>query len=215
MKRAISGYHRDDKREWVAELSCGHGQHVRHRPPFQLREWVLDAEGRSSKIGKPLDCPLCDRAEMPEGLRLVRSSQEWDESSIPVGLTRAHRIAEGTWGRISVRRGRLRFVAHTRPELEIVLGPDSTQAIPPGIEHEVQPLGPVRFSIDFLSIHASDQEVLKTDDANDGKHGNLLRRDVKDEGSDPACWTHLLCPKCGTVLDREGAAHSCCSDISP
>ena len=37
MKRAIVGYHRDDVGDWVAELECGHAQHVRHDPPWQLR----------------------------------------------------------------------------------------------------------------------------------------------------------------------------------
>jgi hypothetical protein len=27
------GYHQDEEQNWVAELSCGHQQHVRHRPP--------------------------------------------------------------------------------------------------------------------------------------------------------------------------------------
>ena len=40
MKRATVGFHRDDEGHWVAELACGHGQHVRHDPPWQTREWV-------------------------------------------------------------------------------------------------------------------------------------------------------------------------------
>ena len=56
----IAGYHRDDAGDWVAELACGHGQHVRHRPPFQLRTWVLEEEGRRARLGTPLECPLCD-----------------------------------------------------------------------------------------------------------------------------------------------------------
>jgi hypothetical protein len=32
VKRRIVGFHRDDERHWVAELECGHGQHVRHDP---------------------------------------------------------------------------------------------------------------------------------------------------------------------------------------
>ena len=37
MKRTIEGFRHDGAGEWVAELSCLHGQHVRHRPPFQER----------------------------------------------------------------------------------------------------------------------------------------------------------------------------------
>lgn len=109
MERAITGYHRDEEGDWVAELSCGHGQHVRHRPPFQLRAWVLEADGRRERLGTPLDCPLCDRAEPTDG--------------------------EAGGG-----------CRHTT----------------------IQP--------------------------------------EPDQGGDPACWAHLLCPECGTVLDGEDDA---------
>jgi hypothetical protein len=32
MKQAIVGYHKDDDNDWVAQLHCGHFQHVRHIP---------------------------------------------------------------------------------------------------------------------------------------------------------------------------------------
>ncbi|MFL6067793.1 MAG: DUF3565 domain-containing protein [Gaiellaceae bacterium] len=60
MEHAIVGYHRDAHGDWVAELACGHQQHVRHQPPFQLRPWVVDADGRRGRLGTPLECRLCD-----------------------------------------------------------------------------------------------------------------------------------------------------------
>ena len=60
MKQPIVGYHRDDEGHWVAELACGHGQHVRHDPPWQVREWVTTREGRDSFLGFELDCRQCD-----------------------------------------------------------------------------------------------------------------------------------------------------------
>jgi hypothetical protein len=56
----IIGFHQDAESDWVAELACGHNQHVRHRPPWQVRPWVLTAEGRAARLGQPIDCPLCD-----------------------------------------------------------------------------------------------------------------------------------------------------------
>jgi tellurite methyltransferase len=179
----------------VAELSCGHGQHVRHRPPFQLREWVLDPETRALRLGTPLECPLCDRAELPDGLTPVRSSTEWDEHTMPAGLRRAHRIATGTWGRIIVRLGQLRFVMQSDPALDVVLHSGSTQAIPPEVPHEVQPLGPVRFSIDFFSVKGHNPTKSPMDRGGGGTEH------TREEGGEPACWAHLLCPDCGTVLD--------------
>jgi tellurite methyltransferase len=64
--RAIQGFHQDDEGHWVAELSCGHGQHVRHVPPFWQRPWVLTEEGRAGKLGVELPCALCDRPVVPD-----------------------------------------------------------------------------------------------------------------------------------------------------
>ena len=60
MDRRIRGFHQDAEGHWVADLECGHAQHVRHDPPWQLRPWVLKEESRLSRLGLPLDCPLCD-----------------------------------------------------------------------------------------------------------------------------------------------------------
>lgn len=65
MKRRITGYHRDEEGHWVAELDCGHNQHVRHDPPWQVREWVTTEEGRARFIGVELNCVRCDRGEPP------------------------------------------------------------------------------------------------------------------------------------------------------
>lgn len=57
--RRIVGYHQDVESHWVAELECGHGQHVRHDPPWQVREWVLSESGRRGHLGTELGCVLC------------------------------------------------------------------------------------------------------------------------------------------------------------
>jgi hypothetical protein len=55
MQQAIVGFHLDEENHWVAELACGHGQHVRHDPPWQNRPWVLTEQGRREKLGAMLD----------------------------------------------------------------------------------------------------------------------------------------------------------------
>jgi hypothetical protein len=59
MKRRIVGFHQDEENHWVADLECGHTQHVRHQPPWMLRPWVLTEEGRRSMIGHELFCVDC------------------------------------------------------------------------------------------------------------------------------------------------------------
>jgi tellurite resistance-related uncharacterized protein len=140
--RTISGFHQDEVGDWVAELSCFHSQHVRHRPPFQDRPWVLDRDQRRERIGSPIDCPLCDRAEMPEGLQLTRTGGPWDQDHIPAGLRRSHRTGEGVWGLLEVLQGRVAFRLETTPPLERVLDQGVQQPIPPTAVHEVRTIGP-------------------------------------------------------------------------
>lgn len=59
MRRLIVAFHEDPEGHWVAELECGHTQHVRHEPPWQVRTWVLTEEGRAAMIGSALDCVRC------------------------------------------------------------------------------------------------------------------------------------------------------------
>lgn len=61
MKQAIAGYHKDEEGHWVAELACGHFQHVRHNPPLVSRPWVVTEHGRQSMLGYELNCKKCDQ----------------------------------------------------------------------------------------------------------------------------------------------------------
>ena len=62
-QQPIVGYHKDEFEDWVAELQCGHFQHVRHNPPMTERPWVLTEDGRNSFLGYPLVCKKCARGE--------------------------------------------------------------------------------------------------------------------------------------------------------
>lgn len=75
MDRRITGFRQDDERHWVAELECGHGQHVRHDPPWQVREWVLAEATRREHLGTILNCVLCDSAS---GAAVAQSAAHHD-----------------------------------------------------------------------------------------------------------------------------------------
>lgn len=66
MERPIVGFHVDEENHWVAELACGHYQHVRHNPPWTERPWVLTEEGRTGMLGALLDCKKCDSGAAPD-----------------------------------------------------------------------------------------------------------------------------------------------------
>jgi hypothetical protein len=59
MRRRITGFHQDANQHWIAELECGHEQHVRHNPPWEIRPWVLTEASRGEMVGTALDCVMC------------------------------------------------------------------------------------------------------------------------------------------------------------
>ena len=63
--RKIIAFRQDDQSHWVADLDCGHTQHVRHDPPWTLRPWVLTPKGRASHLGRELTCKKCE-SKTPE-----------------------------------------------------------------------------------------------------------------------------------------------------
>lgn len=67
MQRAITDFELDDVGEWMVVLECGHRQHVRHRPPWQERPWVLSAQGREERVGSSLECRACDEVDAEGG----------------------------------------------------------------------------------------------------------------------------------------------------
>jgi hypothetical protein len=85
MQRRIVGFHQDTERDWVAELECGHGQHVRHNPPWEVRPWVLTEATRSSRLGSTLNCRLCDIP--PLSLSEPEPEGQFEDRQAPSGLS--------------------------------------------------------------------------------------------------------------------------------
>jgi tellurite resistance-related uncharacterized protein len=149
MQRPIVGYHQDQHADWVAELSCGHGQHVRHEPPFTLRPWVVTEEGRTSRLGQPLDCVRCDRLELPESFEPYRKTPVFTEQTVPSGLLSAHTTKAGVWGELEVLAGALDYVVESEPEVRTLVSEGQRQLIAPELRHRVEIAGPVAFTVQF------------------------------------------------------------------
>ncbi|MDX2168447.1 MAG: DUF3565 domain-containing protein [Deltaproteobacteria bacterium] len=148
MQRPIIGFHTDRAGDWVAELDCGHGQHVRHTPPFMERPWVTSAGGRESRIGQSLDCVRCDAAELPEHFVAYRRTAELTADTLPDGLRRGHSTRAGVWAKIQVREGRVRYCVDERGTAE-ELSPGVDGVVVPQVVHHLELLGPVRLQVEF------------------------------------------------------------------
>ena len=85
---------------------------------------------------------------LPEGLVLVRTTDELDAGSAPAGLLRAHRLAPGVWGRLRVLSGSVVFVLEGSGESRR-LGAGDRQVIEPDVAHHVEPDGAARFTIEL------------------------------------------------------------------
>ncbi|CAN5560782.1 hypothetical protein BH11MYX1_BH11MYX1_41610 [soil metagenome] len=149
MQRSIDNFHQDQVGDWVAELRCGHGQHVRHKPPFWVRPWVLTAEGRAAKLGVELPCVLCDRFELPLGYTAYKRTPDFDQHSIPNALSKDHSTKPGVWGMIHVLSGQLRYIVEAPLASERILDPGVVGIVVPEVLHRVVPVGEVRFFVEF------------------------------------------------------------------
>jgi tellurite resistance-related uncharacterized protein len=91
-------------------------------------------------------------AALPTAAQPYKRTAEFTEATVPAGLLRAHSTKAGTWGLIHVLEGRLAYRIRDprRPAAEAVLSPDAAPGVvEPTILHEVEPLGPVRFFVEF------------------------------------------------------------------
>ena len=56
----VTAYDHDAEGHWVAILACGHTRHLRHKPPWEMRPWVLTEQGRANFLGTELSCSKCE-----------------------------------------------------------------------------------------------------------------------------------------------------------
>lgn len=149
MLRAIIGFDIDSEGDPLAILSCGHPQHVRHRPPFISRPWVTTEEGRRSKLGERLNCVRCERFELPAHFVAHRKTPILTEETAQSVLDE-QKTEAGVWARIVVLEGRVRCTAET-PRVDMVLGTRGTFLVVPEASYRIQPLRGSRFFIEYLA----------------------------------------------------------------
>lgn len=87
--------------------------------------------------------------ELPANVTTYKRTPEFDESSIPKGLLKAHRTKQGVWGKIIVSEGQLEYKIN-EPEAEVViLDKNKHGVIEPTILHAVKATGKTKFYVEF------------------------------------------------------------------
>jgi tellurite resistance-related uncharacterized protein/quercetin dioxygenase-like cupin family protein len=88
--------------------------------------------------------------DIPASATSYKKTPEFTENTVPAGLQKAHQTKEGTWAKINVTEGRLRYRI-LEPELEeFLLSTEKYGVVEPTVLHEVKPEGRVRFHVEFF-----------------------------------------------------------------
>jgi tellurite resistance-related uncharacterized protein len=89
---------------------------------------------------------------LPDGAEPYKRTGTFTETTVPAALLDNHSTKHGAWGLLHVEQGRLRYVVTDprRPASERILTPETPPGvIEPTIVHRVEPLGAVRFYVEF------------------------------------------------------------------
>ncbi|HEY5008850.1 MAG TPA: DUF1971 domain-containing protein [Caulobacteraceae bacterium] len=102
---------------------------------------------------------------LPDDVKPYRRTEVFTEATVPRGLLRAHSTRAGAWALIHVLEGQLAYRIRDprRAPVELVLTPSTAPGVvEPTIQHEVQPLGAVRFYVEFHRREDASTDVGET-----------------------------------------------------
>ena len=86
---------------------------------------------------------------LPDNVTAYKKTPEFDETNVPKGSLKPHQTKDGVWGKIVVLEGQLKYTI-TEPEEEVMILSDVLPGVvEPTVLHEVEPLGKVRFYVEF------------------------------------------------------------------
>ncbi len=104
----------------------------------------------------------CNDSALPAGLELARTTDVFDNNTVPAGLLRAHRVASGIWARLVVRTGNVGFVFEDEPDEPMNIAAGENVVIPPARPHHVELEGPATFVIEFHRLPGDSAVGLET-----------------------------------------------------
>ena len=88
--------------------------------------------------------------KLPAGVRPYRRTPVFTEATMPAGLKSEHSTKAGVWGLVTVLEGRLSLVFLDTGERHL-LDPETPGVVAPERPHRAEPVGAVRFRIDFCA----------------------------------------------------------------
>jgi tellurite resistance-related uncharacterized protein len=86
---------------------------------------------------------------MPSDFVAYKRTPEFTEATVPHGLLRDHSTKVGVWAQIRVLDGTLRYYVPSLSR-QFDLTSDTPGIVMSEVVHHVEPLGPVRFYVEFF-----------------------------------------------------------------
>ncbi|MGB7415857.1 MAG: DUF1971 domain-containing protein [Thermosynechococcaceae cyanobacterium] len=87
---------------------------------------------------------------LPSKVIAYRQTPVFTQETIPDALLHRHTTKEGSWGKLCVISGQLRYRILTDPPEEHMIKPGSPGIIEPQTPHQVEPMGPVELFVEFF-----------------------------------------------------------------
>ena len=88
--------------------------------------------------------------DLPLELESYKRTPEFTSETVPKGLLKAHQTKAGTWGKIVIVSGQLRYRILEPLVEEHLLSVYVYGVVEPAILHEVTPIGDVTFYVEFF-----------------------------------------------------------------
>jgi tellurite resistance-related uncharacterized protein len=110
----------------------------------------IDIGRRAPRIGGRRAAAVEPMKTLPTNAEVYKETPIFTEATAPAGLRARHTTKAGTWGRIVIFEGALRYRILEPVVEEHLLTPEHPGVVEPEVPHEVEPMGAVRFRVQFL-----------------------------------------------------------------
>lgn len=86
---------------------------------------------------------------LPFNVIAYKKTPVFTQETVPAALLKQHTTKEGSWAKIWVISGQIEYQILVDPPEEHLLTPDLPGIVEPQTPHQVKPLGPVEFYVEF------------------------------------------------------------------
>ena len=87
--------------------------------------------------------------KLPNNLSSYKRTSDFNETTMPKGLLKAHQTPDSVWAKIIVLKGTLEYSINSKVPETIMLDKDNIGIIEPFVLHQVKAIGEVVFYLEF------------------------------------------------------------------